>query len=316
MVEKLNADYTSGTGACSEVTKGRTEAPGMMKRNGKYYVLYSDPNCGYCSGTGTSYRTAPSPLGPWSPDIESPGINISSDSCGGQPSFVSTIKLKSDVMFLYGSDLWNNGAKNEALANFYWAPLTFAADGSINPILCQDKVSVAVRPDLTPIPAPVDLDNTSGADGFKSHCDISGNIQRSQSFVATRTGTLSAVNFCTFKSGYPDAGLTIEIYQANASYQPAGSALSSILVLPDSIGWSPKLITVRPDVAVKSGNRYAIVVKSAASSGGYGCEYSDSSPYPDGGEAYSSDGGQSFRAEPNRSLMFRTFVHTSGKAAF
>jgi hypothetical protein len=310
-IEKLNADYTSGTGACSKVTKGRTEAPGMMKRNGKYYVLYSDPNCGYCSGTGTSYRTAPSPLGPWSPDIDSPGINISSDSCGGQPSFVSTIKLKPDVIFLYGSDLWNNGAKNEALANFYWAPLSFAADGSINPIVCQDKVTVAVRPDLTPIPATVDLDNTSGADGFKSHCDIGGNIQRSQSFVATRTGTLSAVNFCTFKSGYPNAGLTIEIYQANASYQPTGSALSSILVLPDSIGWSPKSITVRPEIAVKAGVRYAIVVKSTTSSGGYGCEYSDSAPYPGGGEAYSSDGGKGFRAEPNRSFMFRTFIHTN-----
>ncbi len=304
MIEKLNADYTSGSGAVSKVTQGRTEAPAMMKRNGIYYVLYSDPNCGYCGGTGTSYRTAKSPLGPWSP-----GINISSDSCGGQPSFVSTIKLNSDVIFLYGSDLWNNAAKNEALANFYWAPLSFAADGSIKPIECQDKVSVAVRPDLTPIPPPVDLDNTSGTSGFKSHCDIGGKIQRSQSFVATRSGTLSAVNFCTFKTGYPNAGLTVEIYQANADYQPAGSALSSILVLPDSIGWSPKFMTVRPEIAVKAGIRYAMVIKSAASSGCYGMEYSDLAPYPGGGEAYSDDGGQSFRAEPNRSCMFRTFVH-------
>jgi len=309
MIEKLNADYASGTGEYVKVTKGRTEAPAMMKRNDKYYLLYSDPNCGYCGGTGTSYRTAASPLGPWHPNIDSPGINISSDSCGGQPSFVSTIKLKSDVIFLYGSDLWNNGAKNEALANFYWAPLSFTAEGSIKPIVCQGKVSVLVRPDLTAPPVPVDLDSTSGTSGFKSHCDIGGNIQRSQSFVTTRGGTLSAVNFCTFKSGYPNAGLTVEIYQANTANQPTGSALSSILVLPDSIGWSPKFITVSPQITVREGDRYAIVVKSSTSSGGYGFEYNDSAPYPGGEEAYSSDGGKSFHAETHRSSMFRTFIH-------
>jgi hypothetical protein len=314
-IERLNADYTSGTGVFSKVTKGRTEAPGMMKRNGKYYVLYSDPNCGYCSGTGTSYRTAPSPLGPWSPDIESPGISISSDSCGGQPSFVSTIKLKSDVIFLYGSDLWNNGAKNEALANFYWAPLTFAADGSINPITCQDKVSVAVRPDLTPSPALVDLDSSSGTDGFASFCDIGGGIQRSQSFVATRTGVLSAVSVSTFQGGYPDAGLAFEVYRTDKTGLPTGAALSSILVLPDSIGWASKLVTVHPGIAVKAGETYAIVLKSALSKGHFGFQYNDSAPYPPGKAAYSSDGGKTFSIEPKRSLMFRTFIHTSGKAA-
>lgn len=123
VIERLNAAYTSGTGECiKSVTPGQTEAPALMKRNGTYYLLYSDPNCGYCTATGTSYRTAPFPLGPWSD-----GIKISDNSCGGQPSFVSTIKIDNDVIFLYGSDLWT-GAKNEGDANFYWAPLTFAAD--------------------------------------------------------------------------------------------------------------------------------------------------------------------------------------------
>jgi hypothetical protein len=307
-VEKLNADYTSGSGAAVKVTPSRTEAPALMKRNGKYYLLYSDPNCGYCSGTGTSYRTASSPLGPWSE-----GIKISTNSCGGQPSFVSTIKLNSEVLFLYGSDLWNNGAKNEALANFYWAPLTFAADGSINPIVCQDKISLAIRPEAAATPIPSDLDNTSGSEGFTRHCDIGGNIQRSQSFVATRTGKLSAVCFSTFKSGNPNAGLTIEIYQANSVCQPTGDALSSILVLPDSIAWSARFVTVHPETAVQAGVRYAIVVKSASSNGRYGLEYNDSAPYRGGGAAYSSDDGRTFSAEKNRTLMFRTFIRSIEK---
>jgi hypothetical protein len=218
------------------------------------------------------------------------------------------------VIFLYGSDLWNNGAKNEALANFYWAPLTFAADGSINPITCQDEVSIPITPDAPP-PVPADLDNSSGASGFTSYCDISGNIQRSQSFVASRTGTLSAVCLCAFKSGYPNAGLIVGIYRANDSGQPTGSALSSILVLPDLFEWAPKLITVYPGIPVNAGVRYAIVAKSASSKGCYGFEYNDSAPYLGGGEAYSNDGGKAFSAEPNRSLMFETFIQTSERSA-
>src|SRR5205814_5938327 len=34
------------------------------------------------------------------------------------------------IAYLYGSDLWT-GENNQALANVHWAPLTFAADGSI-----------------------------------------------------------------------------------------------------------------------------------------------------------------------------------------
>jgi len=304
LVEQLNSSYTSGTGNYVQVTPGSTEAPSLMKRNGTYYLLYSDPNCGYCSGTGTSYRTATSPLGPWSA-----GTNISANSCGGQPSFVSTIKLNSQVIFLYGSDLWNNGNANEAVANFFWAPLTFAANGSINLIVCQGQVNVAIMPEATPQLAITDLDNTSGSAGFTSFYDIGGNIQRSQSFVATRTGTLRAVSFCTFQNGNPNAALKIQIYQANSSYQPTGTALSSILVLPGSMGWAPQLITVSPGIAVTAGVRYAIVVSSTATQGRYGFEYNDLAPYPGGGEAYSSNNGSSFSAEKNRSFMFSTYIH-------
>lgn len=305
VIEKLNADYTSGTGQYQKsITQGQTEAPSLMKRNGIYYLLYSDPNCGYCSGTGTSYRTATSPLGSWSN-----GIKISTNSCGGQPSFVSTLKINSDVIFLYGSDLWNNGAKNESLANYYWSPLTFASDGSINPIVCKDTVNVSILPDKFELSIPPDLDNTSGVEGFTTYSDIGRNIQRSQSFVTTRSGILSAVSFTTFKSDHPNAGLKIEIYKANPSYLPVGNVLSSSLVNLDSISWSPKEIFVYPNIKVDSAARYTIVVKSAATVGSFGLEYNDLSPYPGGGATYSSTSGSSFVVEKNRTLMFKTFIH-------
>jgi hypothetical protein len=305
MIEKLNADYTSGAGACARVTTSRTEAPGMMKRNGIYYILYSDPNCGYCGGTGTSYRTAASPLGPWSEATQ-----ISTNSCGGQPAFVSTITLNSETVFLYGSDLWNNGAKNEALANFYWAPLQFAADGSIRPIECQDKVSIAVRPTVVVNAPAADLDNSSGSDGFVSICDLGGKIQRAQSFTAKRTGVLTEVSVCAFQSGYPEAGLTVEIHLADESGKPAKEALYSAVVPASSVGWSPKLVGVRPGIQVRAGERYAIVLKSASVNGRYGLERNDTAPHSGGAATCSRDGGKTYSCEPNRKLMFRTFIRS------
>jgi beta-xylosidase len=94
-IEQLTDDYLSGTGkVVTQVTSEKTEAPGLFKRKGIYYVTYSDPNCGYCSGTGTSYKTASSPLGPWSA-----AKKISDNSCGGQPSFVATLRLPKDTLW-------------------------------------------------------------------------------------------------------------------------------------------------------------------------------------------------------------------------
>ena len=305
VIEKLSADYLTGTGVfVKAVTPGKTEAPALFKRNGTYYILYSDPNCGYCSGTGTSYRRASSPLGPWSE-----GTNINANSCGGQPSFVSVIKRGSEMIFLYGSDLWNNGAKNEALANYYWAPLTFAADGSINPIICEDTISIAGGSAKKLQLKPVDLDNSSGIEGFTSLCDIRDTIQRSQSFVANRSGILTKVSFTTFKSGYPTAGLNISIYLANEFHQPSGDPLSSTVFPSDSLGWAPKGILVYPNIHVIAGKHYAIVLKSASTAGCFGFEYNNSISFPEGGAAFSSDKGKTFIAEENKMLMFQSFIH-------
>lgn len=63
-----------------------------------------------------------------------------------------------------------------------------------------------------------------------------------------------------------------------------------------------------PGIAVTAGKRYGLLVRSATTTGCYGLEYNDSSPYPGGGEAYSNDHGVTFRAEPGRSLKFSTSV--------
>jgi hypothetical protein len=312
VIEQLSDNYLSGTGKhVKSVTAGNTEAPSLFKRKDTYYVAYSDPNCGYCSGTGTSYKTAKHPLGPWSE-----GIKISDNSCGGQPSFVSTIKLASGNIYLYGSDLWNNAAKNESLANFYWAPLSFAEDGSINPMICQQEALVPLdkKPKSLSVIKVENLDNTSGTKGFSQFCDIGRSIKRSQSFVASRTGVLTKLSVATFQSGFPDQPLQIELFEADENFRPTGQRLSLASINQDSLKWSANYLTIKMSTPVVIGKRYTFVLYSSASKGCFGIAYSDDAPYIGGGSAYSADGGNTFTKEENRSLMFQTFIQkTSSK---
>lgn len=305
VIEKLSADYLTGTGEVTgNITPGKTEAPSVFERNGTYYLTYSDPNCGYCSGTGTSYRTAKHPMGPWSE-----GIQISSNSCGGQPSFVSPIQLSSGTVYIYGSDLWNDAAKNEALANYYWAPLAFAEDGSILPMICQNEADLKLAEGSKGMQEPVkDLDNDAGIKNFKRLEDISLNIQRGQGFTATRTGVLNGISITTFQNGRPDADLEIEVYAADQSYQPIGKVLFSSKIPNAQVSWSPSNILIKPELSVVKGNRYTFILKSAATKGIYGFMYNDEAPQSNAGAIYSSDQGKSYVAEKNRKLKFLTTI--------
>lgn len=269
VIEKLSSDYLTGTGEVSQsVTDSQTEAPGMFKRNGLYYVVYSDPNCGYCSGTGASYKTSSSALGPWSDSKK-----ISDNSCGGQPSFVSTIKLGGGNVYLFGSDLWNNAAKNEALANYYWAPLTFNPDGSIIPMTCDQPFKVAGSK-ISRIPAK------SIKNSIKAPNDIAGYTKRSQIFAADKSGTLKMIRLPLYKAGAVNQDLKIDIYQADQHGNPGTSPLFSQVIPAGQIGWSIRQQTIRPKIKVTKGNHYCLILSSATTAGGYGYTY-DSMPNTD-----------------------------------
>ncbi|ASU36260.1 Glycosyl hydrolases family 43 [Mucilaginibacter xinganensis] len=292
VIEKLDDTYTTGTGVCIKtVTTGSTEAPALFKRNGIYYVVYSDPNCGYCSGTGASYRTASSPLGPWSE-----GKKISDNSCGGQPSFVSTIKLAGGSIFLFGSDLWNNAAKNEALANYYWAPLSFNADGSIKPMECLQAVKVR---------ALNAVETLTLQPGYKTYRDIDKTTQRFQSFKASKTGLLTTLSLTAFKLNTPDSGLTIQVFKADGTSRPKGSPLKSLTITSASVSWSAKNILMHPDLKLVKGTIYCIVVKSTANEGNYGLVYRYSVNSKSG---YSTNAGQTFSSVNNQSLKYQVLI--------
>lgn len=271
VIEQLSDDYLTGTGKLVKgVTSGQTEAPALFKRKGIYYLLYSDPNCGYCSGTGTSYKTANTPLGPWSA-----GKKISDNSCGGQPSFVSTFQLASGNVYLYGSDLWNNAAKNEALANYFWTALQFGPDGSIQPISCNTQIQDPASP--TKGQALTDAKEVQ-PETYYRQCDIKAGTSHAQTFMATSTGILDSISFNGFTTSHLDTGLEVSVYKANISGEPEGQALFSTLIPASQIGWSARKLCVAPNIRLTKGSTYCFVLSSAIQTSCYGFIYQTAGP--------------------------------------
>ncbi len=284
VIEQLSEDYLTGSGkVATGVTDSLTEAPGLFKRNGIYYIVYSDPNCGYCEGTGTSYKTARSPLGPWSASKK-----ISDNSCGGQPSFVSTLRLGADNIYLYGSDLWNNAAKNEALANYFWTPLHFAPNGAIEPIHCEN----------TPIPA---------AAAYHIKADIDANKSYTQTFTASKTGYLSAINITVFQVGHPQTDLLITLYASNS---PGEASAFSIPV--EDISWSPTPITIHPHIHVTKGQRLSFTLSSKTQRGHFGFVYAGPTR---NSQLYKTEKDKTYTPCPQQQIKFETFIKPLKPAA-
>jgi len=259
VIEALNDDYLTGTGKfVAEITPGKTEAPCLFKRAGRYYLIYSDPNCGYCSGTGSSYRMATQPLGEWSEPKK-----ISANSCGGQPSFVSVLDMKGSDMFLYGSDLWNNAAKNEALANFFWMPLKFDADGAIEKIDCNEVYKMPLT----------NHQPSSSNNRIITKLTLDSGAVMKEIFTAKNSGTITAIELPVFQSGNPNAALEINIFSAGNDNQPVGKSLAAAKLPIGDIGWSVKNLSFKCKLPVKKGRRYCLQISSALTKGGYGFGY-------------------------------------------
>ncbi|GHF70808.1 hypothetical protein GCM10017566_50800 [Amycolatopsis bartoniae] len=131
--EQLDQWGTDGTGAGANDLAGLTavESPSAYHDTAHdlWIMTYSDPNCGYCSGDGTGYATATSPLGPWTAPANS-GVSapatgrrdLSATSCGGQPRAVSFV----DGRPYQGIDLWN-GSLDETAAPVHFEQLVYTA---------------------------------------------------------------------------------------------------------------------------------------------------------------------------------------------
>jgi hypothetical protein len=130
VVERLNPELTSGTGEAVALGLGVVEAPSLFERDGRFFLIYSDPACPYCPA-GTGLGSAPSPLGPWTL-----ASTLSARSCEGQPAEVSQLRLAGGPVWLYVSDRWQKGNPNQAAATIWWESLNFRGNGLPVPPRC------------------------------------------------------------------------------------------------------------------------------------------------------------------------------------
>jgi hypothetical protein len=126
----VNGDGTGSTNLAGLGTPAGVEGVGAYHDplTGTWVMIASDPACGYCAGTGSTYATAPALLGPWSypANLFQAGgppharAMFSASSCGGQPR----------TAFVLGGqpyewiDMWT-GTANEAGATVRLEPLTY-----------------------------------------------------------------------------------------------------------------------------------------------------------------------------------------------
>jgi len=130
-IEQISQWGADGTGVGSANVAGlsHVEATGTYRdASGTWVMTYGDPNCGYCTGGGTGYATAPALLGPWTAPVNLAAAGapvsgrraISATTCGGQADTITVM----DGQAWQKIDLWR-GTANEAGAGLHFEPLTY-----------------------------------------------------------------------------------------------------------------------------------------------------------------------------------------------
>ena len=299
VVEQLNSSYTSGTGTYAYIGSASEtgEAPAVFTANNRFYLVYSDPPCGFCSqGVTTHYRTATNILGPWSAStLVSSGNPGDANFCGGQSSSVTPITTTTGTSYLWQFDLWTTTGSSPATSDVFLAPLSFNSSGDINPMNCRSYPSVSLTlPGATGAQnSPPGLDQSSGTFLFFDHCDLYGTRSRSQSFTPSPSavGHSARVSVAIHQQGVPTAPVVVQLRTANSDGTPTSTVIGTASYQPAAVSWSPKLLTVDSTSNLVSGQKYAVVLKSSTSPGCYGVQRQNSGLYGGGNEHFSNDSG-------------------------
>lgn len=318
-VEALNADYTdSAHGVTNKFGPTNVESPTMFFNSGTYLIAFSDPNCAYCSGTGTSYAWSSTPLGPW--NIKRQGISTS--SCGGQPSHIEQLATPDGTLYLYQSDLWN-GRLNEANANYFWGPLT-VSNGVPQPLSCQASWSaptaLAGAPDQ---PAPLTKpDHLAGFSGYWHSCAIGGGSSLLQTFTPARPGVIT-FRFNLYQElgagGHPvDGPAVVSLVQMLGPSSP-GPVIASVAFDPtpygsvgggaDQVSWASRLFTWSTGTYVDPTTNYGLQISSRSSVGCFGTELGPPGAVIQGGQSQLLAGGPGgLTPQSGRVLKFDTRI--------
>ena len=100
-VVKLKNDMVTFDGAPKDITPSNYfEAPYMHKRNGIYYLMYSDGKCSD-STYKVRYSTGKTPYGPWTEGVNSPILSTSPDSITIGPGHHTVFTVGNQDYILY-----------------------------------------------------------------------------------------------------------------------------------------------------------------------------------------------------------------------
>jgi hypothetical protein len=237
-------------------------------------------------------------LSAWVPPVA--GRKISSDSCGGQPAHVATLEGRNgQPVYLFFSDLWNFHT-NEALANYYWEPLSFDQDGEIEPLRCGNHpvdIGTGAAGHLAPTAPGPGLDQTSGSEGFSPACPVTESSSLRQTFTVGRDGPLTGLRVTAFKDGTekdrvlrnpPTAPLDARLVALDPDGS-LGAELWSGSVGPEDIGWSARQVELQPSTRVSRGQQLALVLSTDSVQGCYGVQTSTLDPYSRGSASTDGD---------------------------
>jgi hypothetical protein len=101
---------------------------------------------------------------------------------------------------------------------------------------------------------------------YKAVCEITNKHQAQFSFKAARSGKLESFKIATLKSGYPDAGLLLDFYEAGQG----DKVLATLEISRDAMGWSAKNMAVYPNITVGKGKEYIVVLRTESKTGCFG----------------------------------------------
>ncbi|MEW5760464.1 MAG: putative Ig domain-containing protein [Candidatus Thermoplasmatota archaeon] len=143
-------------------------------------------------------------------------------------------------------------------------------------------------------------------------------VKVAQTFVPTKKGNLTKVEAFTKLINYPPlsstGNLTLEITNVNASYNPTGTPLASVSVLPAQVkqdGWTSFVFQNPPNL---DANKVYAMVFSAPDSPDVPSAYiiylnsSNSYNVPNSYRQFTTNGGADWTIAPNEDILFRTTI--------
>jgi beta-xylosidase len=156
MVVKLNADMKSLNGTPANITpSGYNEASNVFKRNGKYYLMWSE-NDTRSEDYRVSYGTSTTPMGPYTKAAVNPILvkNLTLGIKGTGHNSVLQIPGRDEWYIVYHRFAIpsGDGTHRETCID----RMEFNADGTIKPVtVTLEGITVPVIPNQTATPSPV-----------------------------------------------------------------------------------------------------------------------------------------------------------------